>query len=213
MKKITLIIVMGALVVATACNNAKENKNTATAESKDTAKAAAGPKMDSTAMMKAYMAYMTPGDMQKMLASMSGDWTGDITMWMSPGAPPAKNTGFCSNKMIMGGRYMLQENKGSWGGMPYEGASTIGFDNAKKIFVSSSVDNMGTGMMNLEGPYDSSAKAIILKGKEIDPMTGKEFAVREVLKITDADNQMMEMYATQDGKEYKNMEIKYTRKK
>lgn len=40
--------------------------------------------------MKAWMTYMTPGDMHKMLAESEGEWNEDITMWMAPGAPPLK---------------------------------------------------------------------------------------------------------------------------
>jgi hypothetical protein len=35
--------------------------------------------------------------------------------------------------------------------MPFEGISTLGYDNAKKTFFSTWIDNMGTGMMVMEG--------------------------------------------------------------
>jgi hypothetical protein len=43
-------------------------------------------------------------------------------------------------------------------------------------------------------------------------MTGKDMNVRETFTLVDNNTQMMTMYMTQDGKEYKNMEIKLTRK-
>ena len=36
--------------------------------------------------------------------------------------------------------------------------------------------------------------------------------IRETFTLVDNNTQMMDMYATQDGKEYKTMEIKFTRK-
>jgi hypothetical protein len=48
----------------------------------------------------------------------------------------------------------------------------------------------------------------------IDPTTGKECNFRQVMRIVDNDHQVTEMYVPgPDGKEYKSMEIKSTRKK
>jgi hypothetical protein len=97
-------------------------------------------------------------------------------------------------------------------GMPFEGRSTVGYDNARKVFQSTWVDNMGTGIMYLEGKYNDKDNLISFTGKAVDPGTGKEEKVREVFKFIDENTRMMEMYMTKDGKEFKNMEIKITRK-
>jgi hypothetical protein len=45
-------------------------------------------------------------------------------------------------------------------------------------------------------------------------MAGKDVNVKEVFKMIDDDHHTMEMYMpTADNKEFKNMEIKFTRKK
>jgi hypothetical protein len=98
--------------------------------------------------------------------------------------------------------------------MPFEGISTTGYDNAKKTFVSTWVDNMGTGIMIMEGKWDEKTKTLHLKGKQTDPTTGKEMDVRETFTVIDDNTQKMEMFMTPaGGKEYKNMEIVFTRKK
>ncbi len=172
------------------------------------------PELDSATMMKNWQSYMTPGEAHKMMASMNGEWTGDITMWMAPDAPPTKSTGTAVNKMIMGGRYQQSTHTGSWDGMPFEGQSTLAFDNAKQTYISTWIDNMGTGIMIMEGKYDSTTKVMNLKGKMVDPTSGKELNVRETFRVIDDNTHLMEMFCdTRDGKEYKNMEIKYTRKK
>jgi hypothetical protein len=159
-----------------------------------------------------WMAYMTPGPMHKMLASANGMWHEDLTFWMTPGAPPQKAEAECSNTMIMGDRYQESFHKGMMMGMQFEGRSVVGFDNAKQMFQSTWCDNMGTGIMYTEGKYDEKTKSIMFKGKSIDPASGKEESVREMMKFVDDNTQMMEMYMTKDGKEFKNMEIKFTRK-
>ena len=43
-------------------------------------------------------------------------------------------------------------------------------------------------------------------------MTGKDTPFREVWTFVDDSHQVMEMYYPMEGKEFKSMEIKYTRK-
>jgi hypothetical protein len=63
------------------------------------------------------------------------------------------------------------------------------------------------------GTWDAPTKSIILKGKMVDPMSGKDIWTKQVMKFIDKDTQEMEMYDTKDGKETKNMVVKSTRKK
>ena len=203
MKKFNYVICLVALAgncyYATAQNKDAQTKDARAKEAKD-------------AEMKAWMEYMTPGPMHQMLAKSDGVWNQDITMWMAPDAPPSKSTATCTNRMILGGRYQESKSTGSFEGMPFEGISTVGYDNTKKVFMSSWIDNMGTGIMYTEGKYDEKTKTIHFTGDCVDPMTGKEMKVRETFKIIDDNNQYMEMFMTKDGKEFKTMEIKFSRK-
>jgi hypothetical protein len=167
---------------------------------------------DDAAGQKAWMAYMTPGPVHQMVAKSDGDWKADVTMWMAPGAQPTKSSADCTNKMILGGRYQESKYKGTMMGMPFEGMGLMAYDNAKKIFISSWVDNMGTGMMNLEGKWDDNSKSITFLGKSVDPMTGKDMDIRQVLKIIDDNTQELDMYVPMNGQDFKTMEIKLTRK-
>ncbi|RFM36179.1 DUF1579 domain-containing protein [Chitinophaga silvisoli] len=163
---------------------------------------------------KAWMDYMTPGKIHQMLAHSNGTWTYESTFWMAPGAPPSKSTGITENKMILGGRYQESIHKGKMEGMDFEGHSLLAYDNAKKIFQNAWVDNMGTGIMMLEGTWDDASHSLTLTGKTYDPMAGKDIEMKEVITIQDDDHHLMEMYYTgKDGKEVKSMEIHLTRKK
>lgn len=224
MKPVTITFCSILLMVAISCNDSATNNadvkkidsakkdTTAMATSTETATPEAKP-LDSAAMMKAMADYGTPGEMQKMLASQNGDWNEEISFFMSPGAPAQTMKASVSNKMILGGRYQQSMHKGNFQGMPFEGVSTVGYDNLKKVFVGSWIDNMSTGMMQMEGPWDATSKCINLKGKMMEPAYGKEVEIRQVMTFIDAKNQKMEMYMTPPGgKEYKSMEIKYTKK-
>jgi regulatory protein YycI of two-component signal transduction system YycFG len=139
---------------------------------------------------------------------------------MDPSAPPTESHGTSSVKEILGGRYVLSEHTGKFSmpgpdgkmmDMDFKGISTEGYDNAKKKFVSSWVDNMGTGIMYAEGDYDADSKTLTYRS-EIEMMPGMKTKVRQVVKITDKNHRVMEMYEERGGTEVKTMEIAYTRK-
>jgi uncharacterized protein DUF1579 len=162
--------------------------------------------------MKAMMAYATPGDIHKMMAKSAGGWTCAVSMWTAPGAQPMNSTTEAKNEMILGGRYLQQTNTGSFMGQPFTGVSTTGYDNAKKLFVNTWIDNMGTGIMYLTGTWDAASNSVIFTGNEVDPASGKDIPVKETLKFVDDNHQEMAMYMTAGGQEFKSMEIKMVRK-
>ncbi len=184
----------------------KQNPSSAAKE-----KPKAAPAMSQEEGMKAWAEYMTPGPMHKMMAQCNGDWQEQLKFWMAPGAPATESKASCNNTMIMGDRYQQSTHKSEMNGMPFEGTGILGYDNAKKVFVSTWIDNMGTGIMYMEGKWDEKGKTIHFKGKSVDPMTGKEMQVREEFRIIDDSHQEMEMYMTQNGKEFQSMEIKFSR--
>jgi hypothetical protein len=217
MKPLTIACFFALLVLLAACNDTATDASVDAAKTDSPATAAAtpppGPELDSATKAKNWQEYMTPGDVHKMVASWDGTWKADMTMYM-PGAPPQVAPGKSVNKTILDGRYQTSVYTCTMMGMPFEGRSTMGYDNHKKLFVSTWIDNMGSGIMTGEGPWDEASKTITIKGKMMDAETRTEKDYRQVMKIIDDNNQFMEMYgAGPDGKEVKFFEIKYTRGK
>jgi hypothetical protein len=169
--------------------------------------------------MEAWMGYMTPGPQHKQLSDhFAGTWTAETTFWMEPGGPAMKSGGVMTNQPMMDGRYLHHMFKGEpMMGMPtpFEGAGTMGYDNALKKYVGTWMDNMGTGTMYMTGTYDEAKKQYTLSGEMPDiTKDGKMCTMREVMTVHDKDHHTMEMYAPdRTGKEFKCMEIKYTRQK
>lgn len=218
MKHFILVACLSAALIS--CGNDKTKKDETTVATDTTASTTANtavpaaPLPDSV-QMKNWMAYATPGDMHKLMAKWNGTWTGKIIMWMKPGGPADTTIGTSVNKMIYGDRYQVSAHTSKMMGMPFEGQSIMGYDNAKKVFQSTWVDNMGTGIMMMEGTWDEATKTLTMSGKMTDPSSGtnKETNVREVVRIIDDSHQMFEMYgAGPDGKEFKSMEIALTKK-
>lgn len=196
------------------CNDEKKSATIST--DVDTAKVTTAdktpaPPMDSAAMMKAWEAYMTPGEPHKMMAMSNGKWKEDMTMYMSPDAPPQKMTSSCENTMMLNGLFQRSVHKGMYNNMPFEGISTMAYNNSSKKYQSTWIDNMGSGIMNMEGTYDEASKTLNMKGMTTDPMSGQDMAVRETFKMIDDKNHYMEMFETRGGKESKTMEIKFTK--
>jgi len=216
MKQITLLLL--AVTFLFACNNSGEKTGTsktdsATATTETKTETPPAPMSDS-AMMKAWQDFMTPGDMHKWMAKTNGTWEGEVTQWMDPKAPPTKAKAVNVQSSALGGRYVIGKFTSTMMGMPFEGMSTMGYDNAKKMFTSTWMDNLGTGIVYMNGTYDETTKTLNLKGHQTDFLTGKDSEIREEMTMIDNDSYSMTMYGTgMDGKEAKFMEGVFKRKK
>ena len=187
--------------------------------SAEEAKSNSAPMAMDEAAMKKMMEISSPNEKHKLLESLVGDWTYTVTMRMQPDAPAQESSGTNSNKMIMGGRFLQQEVKGSMdmGGktQPFNGLGIIGYDNIGQEYKGIWIDDMATGMMSSVGHYDAKTKILSDKGTYSCPMTGKkDTPFLSELKFIDNDNYSYSMYTADNaGKEFKSMEITYKRKK
>ncbi len=171
-------------------------------------------------MMAMMMELAKPGENHKMLEAGVGSWSYTVKWWMSPDAPAMESTGTSVARSVMGGRYIITDHTGKMQ-MPgadgkmmdteFKGMAVEGYDNTKKKFVSSWIDNMGTGIMSMEGTYDPGTKTLTYTG-EYEPMPGTKMKMRQAIKITDKDHRTVEFYEDRGGKDVKTMEMTYTRK-
>jgi hypothetical protein len=166
------------------------------------------------AMMEAMMKAGQPGDAHKKLDAIVGTWDTKITLWMVPGADPMSSSGVSEARWVLGGRYLQQEFKGDFEGMPFEGMGYTGYDNVRKRYWGSWIDNMSTAMMTSTGSIAEDGKSWSFSGTMPDPMSGADTPVDEKITIVTEDHHTMEMWTPgPDGKKFKSMEIVYTRKK
>jgi hypothetical protein len=178
---------------------------------------------DQAEMMKQMMALMKLNDNHKLLASLDGTWNYNVKMWMDgdTSKKPQESKGTAIRKAMLDGRYvamdvtgkmMMPNEKGKMQDVVFKGHQMEGYDNVKKKFVSTWMDNMGTGIMMTEGDYDPASKTFTYTG-EMTPMPGMTEKVREVIKVTDKDHMVFEYYENRGAQEMKTMQIDYTRKK
>ncbi len=214
-----ITLAWAASLLLTSCNNSGDGEKSqpdSTGTSIRAAKSDVSPSTppDTAAMNKAFAEFMTPGPMHKWMEKTNGTWQADITQWMDPQAPPTKSKATIVQSSLLGGRYVTSKYTGTMMGAPFEGISTMGYDNAKKLFVSTWIDNVGTGIVHMTGTYNETTKTLNLSGFQTNPMNGKDGSIREEMTLIDDDSYSMVMYGEGfDGKEMKFMEATVKRKK
>jgi hypothetical protein len=219
MQTLASVMLAASLLLTSGLAIARDGKTTKSSsgksEAKPAAEAKAAPATDAQhdAMMAAMMKYATPSDEHKALNPLVGSWKTTMKAWMGPGEPQVSE-GTCDRAWAMGGRYLIANYKGDFGGMPFEGMEVLAYDRMKQQYTGTWIDNMGTAIsLSQGGKMDPTTKTLTLLSKTPDPMTGAELAIRNVTSIVDDNTHTFSMYATRDGKENKEMEITFTRRK
>lgn len=157
----------------------------------------------------------TPGEMHKFLAKRIGTWSASTKMWM-PGVPEPMvgKDGTYTVSDFMDSRYLKCEMKGDMPGMgPFNGFGLTGYDNISQKFVGTWVDNHSTGIMNGTGELSKDGRTITWTFDYNCPITKKPTKMREIETLKGDNEMTLEMHGVdpKSGKEYKMMEITFTR--
>jgi hypothetical protein len=161
----------------------------------------------------AWISAATPGAAHEKLKATEGSWNTVTKQWHDPASQPTETKGTCERKWIMDGRFLEEHYTGDFMGMPFHGMGIVGYDNVQKKYVTSWIDNMGTGILLSTGTCDESGKIFNYTGELADPMTGKMQKMRSVMKIVDDKTHVFEIYGPgEEGKEFKMLEITHTKK-
>jgi len=173
---------------------------------------AVAPK-DDPSMMK-MKEFATPGPSHKTLEMKVGKWSAEMKMFKPNGDafPPSKGTS--EIKSMLDGRFVAETYTGDFMGQPFHGEGRFGFDNLKKKYISTWLDDAGTGIYAMEGTFDAGSKTFTFTGDMPDTDAGKYVKSRMVEKWTDNDHFTVQSFSPgTDGKEFMGMELRYTRAK
>jgi hypothetical protein len=156
----------------------------------------------------------TPGAQHAMLTKMAGEWTCKVRYQMDPSQPWQESQSTATITALMDGRYIQEVDAGQMGGMPFNGMGLYGYDNVSGKYVSTWIDNMGTGIETSLGTADATGKVITWVATMNDPVSGKSKSSRMVTTVVDDNHHTLEMYGVPPGgkKEMKMMSIDYVRK-
>ena len=172
----------------------------------------AGEKEDREA--EAVYKAMSPGPHHELFNDLVGSWNAEITWWEAPGTEPVESQGLAEYKVILGGRYLMQQFAGEMMGMPFEGVGLSGYDATTDQHTFVWCDNMGTQMMYSTGVCTDHCKTQTHVTTVRHPMTKQETRIRMVSTVIGHDKHIFEYYmaiaGTSDGW-FKSMQIVYTR--
>ena len=168
--------------------------------------------MDEKAAMEAMQKAATPGEAHKKLETMVGTFDAKVKIWMDPSKPAEESAGTSENTWVLGNRFVQTKHEGTFMGQPFSGIGYTGYDNVTKKYVGTWMDTSSTGMMVSKGTM--AGNVMKSTATMADPVTGKMTTVTMKTTVTDNDHHVMEMWGPgPDGKNYRMMEITYTRKK
>ena len=161
-----------------------------------------------------WMRYMQPGADHLALEPYEGDWTEDISMWLTPDGEPQKFQLGCAIRMALEGRFLEMAHSGMLSGMPFGGLTMLGHNNASGRFELMSISNLGTGILQLQGSWKEKGKTIELQGDMASPVGNGTIHVRQVITFVDADTLLIENFDTYPGSaEYRSIAYRFARKK
>ena len=191
-----LVMAVGALLALPAVGRAQQPEMTA----------------EQKAEMEAYMKAGTPGEPHKALAATVGTYDVKSKSWQAAGAPPMEDKGSATRSMSLDGRVLVEEFKGSMMGMPFTGHGMRGYDNVTGKHWGTWIDSMSTGLMMSTGTCDAK-DACTFTGTWNDPIKKGPVTSRMTSRWTSPTTEVFEMYGPgKDGKEFKMMELTYTKK-
>jgi len=115
--------------------------------------------------------------------------------------------------MGLGGRWLIGDFEGEFGGMKFQGKGLDTYDPATKKYRSVWVDSFSTAPRIMEGNLDKDNKVMTMTG-EGPGQEGKTTKYKSITEITDADTVNFDMFMVEkDGKKQPMVKITYKRKK
>ena len=146
---------------------------------------------------------LKPGKEHHHLKRLVGTWD----------AETESGTGTMTYKMGLGGRWLIGDFEGEFGGMKFQGKFLDTYDPATKKYRSIWVDSFSTAPRIMEGNVDKDNKVMTMTG-EGPWQQGETAKFKSITEIKDADTVNFSLFMVdKDGKEQPMVKIMYKRKK
>ncbi len=159
---------------------------------------------DMQKMMEIHKKATTPGPAHKALEAFIGEWKTTMTVWMGGPESPATTieAGISTNEWLMDGRWLKLETKAEKidnpmmaAFMPTHSVALLGYDNIKKKYVYTVVDNASTQMLRTLGVPERDGSAIVFYGEIDEPMMSEyDKPVKAAIRFKGKDKIVMEIY-------------------
>ena len=164
------------------------------------------------AIVKAMDNAMEPGEGQKKLDFLVGNFDVRVFVWIDPAKPPIESRAVAVSSWVLGHRYIQTMLSGFILGEAWNGIGYAGYDNLAKQYVACYMDTGSTGMEWYTGSMAPDGKSATLKATIIDAMTLKPSKLEMRLSIGADGDHITELWQSDpSGKMNKIMELQYRR--
>ena len=168
---------------------------------------------DTESLVDIWARHAMPGEHHELLEKMTGSWSTAVKYRMTAESPEVESEGTCERKWILGNRFVLEEFDGGSLGLPFRALAIYGYDAFEGKYTSVWVDTMSTAITTSVGTCQEQCKSIAFVGRHGDPWTGTMRRSRGITRLVNDNRQVLELYESgNDGREFKVLEIVYTRK-
>ena len=176
--------------------------------------AAADAPGGNSARVKALDEAMTPGEGQRRLEPMIGNFDVTVLVWLDPNKPPLEYKGGSVNTWTLGNRYVQTMLVTAMGSEPFEGIGYFGYDNTSNTYEAAWMDNGSTAISLYRGVMDKSGRSAVLKSREATAAGSKPVEVEMRVRIAEGGDHVTQLWgAPLGGKAFKMMELRSVRAK
>jgi hypothetical protein len=154
--------------------------------------------------------------MHSQLAKLVGEWEGTATTWFEPDKIADQSPVKGSIRSILGGRFVLHEYTGSWGGKPLEGLAIFGYHLELKKWQSAWIDSFhnGAAIMFSESGRNEDKLKVLGSYAYVTPQMEQHWGWRTEIDVLNDDEIRLTAYnISPEGEESKATETMYKRVK
>jgi hypothetical protein len=164
------------------------------------------------AIVKAMDNAMDPGEGQKKLEFLVGNFDVRVLVWLEPSKPPIESRAVAMSTWVLGHRYIQTMLSGFILGESWNGIGYAGYDNLAKHYVACYMDTGSTGMEWYTGGMAPDGKSATLTATIYSAITLKPTKLEMRLSIGADGDHITELWqAEPSGKMNKIMELQYRR--
>lgn len=148
---------------------------------------------------------------QRLETDFGGNWSYSFTSDFE--GMKMQGTGTTSNKVILGGRFIMMEAEGEMFGQVVKSITIMGYDNAQGKYTMIGIDELGTYYITAAGTYDAATKTYTLDGTYEEPVLKRTQNYRFVMDVTDPNNPVTSiLFENDEGSMNEMMKLTYTRR-
>ncbi len=146
-----------------------------------------------------------PGENHKLLKQMVGDW--DVNLFFHANGQSWESKCKAKNELLHGGRFLIEniegeiyapDDSGTMMTEVYSSTKIIGYDNYKKAFCGSFIENQNSYMLNFVGrkPLSEESNQIVFFGLSDEPMLEiNDTTMKYTLEIVDDNSYTWKVFA------------------